>query len=221
VEKVVYTILGINTEGKKELLGLWISENEGSKYWLSVLTELKQRGVQDMLIVCVDGLKGFSDAIRAVFPEAIVQRCIVHQIRNTTKYLPYGDRKNVCTSLRAIYSAATTEAGWEALQQAKTDWPQYAVYMKSWEENWDELSEFFQFDEIIRERIYTTNAVESLHRQFRKATKATTIFPHEQAVLKRLFLAQNNISKNWTATLPHWGKAMAQLKIHFGDRIQF
>jgi len=219
-DKVVYTILGVTMSGKKELLGLWIAESEGAKYWLSVLTELKQRGMQDMLIVCIDGLKGFGDAIRAVFPDAIVQRCIVHQIRNTTKYIPYGDRKRVCASLRSIYAAATMEAGWDALQKAKTDWPQYAVYLASWEEHWDELSEFFQFDQVIRERIYTTNAVESLHRQFRKVTKVTTIFPHEQAVLKRIFLAQSNISKQWTSALPHWGKAMAQLKIQFGDRIQ-
>jgi transposase-like protein len=189
VNKAVYVVIGIAEDGKKDVLGLWIGEAEGAKFWMSVMTDLKNRGVQDMLFASIDGLTGFSEAVKAVFPDVIIQRCIVHQIRNTLKYVPYKDKKAFAASLRAIYTAATEEAGYDALQDVKVQWPQYAAYLKSWEHNWIELSPFYQYAPAIRRILYTTNPIESLNRQFRKVTKSTTIFPHDQALLKLLWLA--------------------------------
>lgn len=219
VVKCAYTVLGVNTEGNKEILGIWIGEHESAKFWLEVLTEIKNRGVEDIVIACVDGLKGFSEAIKTIFPETDIQQCIVHQIRNTMKYVPNKYREAFCKDLRAIYTAPTEEAGFAALQAMKTQWPDYVIYLKSWEEKWHELSPFFRYPPLVRRMIYTTNAVENLHRQLRKVTKTTTIFPHEEAFTKLLWLAQNDISKHWNTPLPNWGTIIAQLAMMYPNRI--
>ena len=217
--KAAYVILGVNTEGMKEILGIWVGENEGAKYWLGILNEIRNRGAADILIACVDGLAGFSEAIHEVFPRAEVQRCIVHQIRNTVKYVSHRDKKKFCADLKNIYGAPTEEAGLAALEAMKKTWSQYAVHLKSWETNWSELSVFFAYPEEIRKIIYTTNAIEGLNRQFRKVTKTTSIFPHNDSLLKLLWLAQNDIVKKWTMPVRDWGKIVGQFAIMFPDRI--
>lgn len=221
VSKAAYIILGINTEGMKEIMGIWVGENEGAKYWLGVLNEIKLRGVNDILIVCIDGLTGFSQAIKEVFPQAEIQRCIVHQIRNTVKYISHKEKKKFCGDLRSIYTAPTEQAGLEALEKMKKNWSQYAIYLKSWETNWSELSTFFIYPAEIRKIIYTTNSIEGLNRQFRKVTKTTSIFPHNDSLAKLLWLAQNDITKKWTMPIRDWGKIIGQFAIMFPERIKF
>lgn len=220
ISKAAYIILGINLEGMKEILGIWVGENEGAKHWLNVLNEIKLRGVSDIFIACIDGLSGFPEAIREVFPQTEIQRCLVHQIRNTVKYINYKDRKKFCADLKNIYGAPTEEAALAALEQVKKDWSQYAVHLKSWENNWSELAVFFVYPEEIRKIIYTTNAIEGLNRQFRKVTKTTSIFPHNESLLKLLWLAQNDITKKWTLPVKNWGKIIGQFSIMFPDRIK-
>lgn len=220
VNRCCYTALGISAEGKKDLLGLWIDQSEGSKFWMGVLSEIKSRGTQDILICCTDGLKGFAEAIKAVYPETCIQRCIVHQVRHTSKHIPHRDKKDFCQDLKAIYTAPTEESGIAALEAAQEKWPQYEVYLRSWEANWGELSALFSFPEEIRRVIYTTNAVEGLHRQFRKVTKTTTIFPHDESLKKILWLAQKDISRKWTAPIRNWGIILPQLTILFPDKIK-
>lgn len=220
VTKCSYTILGITQDGMKELLGIWLAESEGAKFWLQVLNELKNRGVQDILIACIDGLAGFSEAIKTIFPNTEVQRCIVHQVRNTMKYVPHKDRKSFCADLKKIYGAPTEEAGLMALEEVKQAWPQYALYLKSWEQRWPELSTFFVYPQTIRRLIYTTNGIESLHRQLRKVTKTTSVFPHDEALTKLLWLAQRDITKKWNMSLRNWGEVIGQLSIMFPDRIK-
>lgn len=219
VSKAAYVILGVNCEGMKEIIGIWVGENEGAKYWLGILNEIRNRGAADILIACVDGLAGFSEAIHEVFPRAEVQRCIVHQIRNTVKYVSHRDKKKFCADLKNIYGAPTEEAGLAALEAMKKTWSQYAVHLKSWETNWSELSVFFAYPEEIRKIIYTTNAIEGLNRQFRKVTKTTSIFPHNDSLLKLLWLAQNDIVKKWVMPVRDWGKIVGQFAIMFPDRI--
>ena len=219
VSKAAYVMLGINREGMKEIVGIWVGESEGAKFWLGLLNEIRNRGVNDVLIVCVDGLTGFSEAIKAVFPKAEVQRCIVHQVRNTVKYVSHADRKKMCADLKTIYTAPTESAGFSALEEVKKNWPQYGLALRSWETNWAELSTFFAYPEEIRKIIYTTNAIEGLNRQFRKVTKTTTIFPHDQSLLKLLWLAQKDITKKWTVTVHNWGKIIAQFAVFFPERI--
>lgn len=219
INKCAYTVLGINKDGYKDLLGLWISENEGAKFWMSVLSEIKNRGVQDILIACIDGLSGFSEAIKAVFPKTKIQQCIIHQVRNTVKYIPHKYKKAFCSDLKKIYTAPDEKAGLKALDEIKEKWKQYEPYLKSWETKWSELSTFFVYPNEVRRLIYTTNAVESLHRQIRKVTKTTTIFPNDDALTKLLWLAQRDISKKWNMTLRDWGSVIAQLSIMFPDRI--
>lgn len=220
VNKCAYSVLGLTTEGKRELLGLWIGESEGAKFWLSVLTEIKNRGVEDMVIAAVDGLSGFGEAIRTVFPETEVQQCIVHQIRNTVKYVPHKHKEKFCRDLRSIYTAPSEEAGLTALDAVKHQWPDYAVYLKSWEEKWCELSPMFRYPSAIRRIMYTTNPIENLHRQLRKVTKTTTIFPHDEALLKLLWLAQHDITRRWTLPVREWGTVIAQFAIMFPDRVK-
>jgi len=220
VSKAAYIILGVNTEGMKEIIGIWIGENEGAKYWLGILNEIKLRGVADIFIACIDGLAGFSEAIREVFPNAEIQRCIVHQIRNTVKYISHRDKKKFCADLKNIYGAPTEEAGLEALTQMKAKWSQYAIHLKSWESNWSELATFYVYPEEIRKIIYTTNAIEGLNRQFRKVTKTTSIFPHNDSLAKLLWLAQNDITKKWTMPIRDWGKIIGQFAIMFPERIK-
>jgi putative transposase len=220
--KVAYIALGVNLQGYKEVLGIWISESEGAKFWMHVLNEIKNRGVDDIIIVCVDGLKGFPDAIQAIYPKAEIQTCIVHQIRHTMMFVPFKDRKRFCEDLKVIYTAPSEDAGLQALKSVEERWPQYRSYLASWEGRWADLAPFFQYPEAIRRMIYTTNAIENLNRQFRKVTKTTIVFPHDDALLKLLWLAQADISQRWTLmTLRGWGEIMAQLAILFPDRVQF
>jgi transposase-like protein len=219
VNKCSYTVLGVNTEGTREILGLWINETEGAKFWLEVLTEIKHRGVEDILIASVDGLTGFSDAIKTVFPNAEVQQCIVHQIRNTVKHIPHKYKEKFCKDLRNVYTAPTEESGLIALEAVKQQWPDYAVYLNSWENKWHELSPMFHYPQEIRKIMYTTNTIENLHRQLRKVTKTTTIFPHEDALKKLLWLAQHDITRRWTMPIHNWGVVIAQFAILYPDRI--
>jgi len=219
ITKCAYVILGINQQGLKEILGIWVGETEGAKFWLQILNEIKNRGVEDILIACIDGLKGFSDAIKTVYPSTEIQQCIVHQTRNTTKYIPHKHKKQFCADLKNIYTASNEENAFEELKNMKIKWPQYAVYLESWEKKWNELSTFFVYPDAIRRIIYTTNTIESLNRQLRKVTKTTSIFPHNESLTKLLWLAQNDISKKWVQPIRNWGEIIAQFAIFFPDRI--
>lgn len=220
VSKCAYIILGITQEGMKEIVGIWVGETEGAKFWMGVLNEIKQRGVNDILICCIDGLKGFPEAIEAVFPGSQIQQCIIHQIRSTTKYIPYKDKKAFCKDLKKIYTATTEEAGLEALMEVERDWPQYKPYLESWNRKWVLLSPFYNYPAEIRRIIYTTNTIESLNRQFRKVTKTTAIFPHDESLKKLLWLAQRDISKKWTMPIRSWSQILIQFSILFPDKIK-
>lgn len=219
--KCAHIALGITPFGQKEILGIWISETEGAKFWLGVLNDIKNRGVDDVLIVCVDGLKGFPDAIKTIYPKAEVQSCVVHQIRHTVMFIPHKDKEQFCIDLKSVYMAHNEEAGREALHEVMNRWPQYHSYLKSWEDRWADLAPFFSYPEPVRKIIYTTNTIENLNRQFRKVTKTTVVFPHDDALLKLLWLAQTDLSQTWTMPVRNWGEAMAQLTILFPDRVQF
>jgi putative transposase len=218
VTKCAYIILGINESGMKDILGIWINEAEGAKFWMQVLDEIKTRGVQDILIACTDGLAGFAEAIHAIFPDTQIQQCIVHQVRNTLKFIPHKHRKMMAKALRTVYTAPTEEAGLRALEGVKSQFPEYAIYLKSWETKWSLLSPFFSYPQEIRRIIYTTNAIEGLNRQFRKVTKTTSIFPHDEALTKLLFLAAQDISKKWNMTAHNWGIIVSQLAILFPEK---
>jgi transposase-like protein len=221
--KSVYMALGVNFEGQKEVLGLWIAENEGAKFWMAVLSELKNRGVGDILIACMDGLTGFPEAVRAVYPDTRVQLCIVHMVRNSTKFVSYKDLKKVCADLKMIYSAPTEESGLAALQEFKKTWDdKYPMIYQSWDRRWDDLSEFFKYPNEIRRAIYTTNAIESLNYQLRKVTKNRSTFSTDDAIFKILYLAIRNASKKWTMPIKNWGQALNQFAIEFGkERVPF
>jgi putative transposase len=221
VKCAVYVAIGVNLLGRKECLGLWVSENEGAKFWLSVLTELKNRGLEDILIVCTDGLKGFPEAIEAVYPQAMTQTCIVHQIRNSLAFVGYQERKEVAADLKPIYTAATVEEAWLALELFAEKWDErYPLIAKSWRENWVRIEPMFNFTSEIRKAIYTTNAIESLNMSLRKIIKTRGSFPSEEACLKLLYLGLKNVAKKWTMPIPNWGLAMNQFAIMFEDRIQ-
>lgn len=218
--RAVYVAIGVDLEGQKDVLGLWCSANEGSKFWLSVLTDLKNRGVKDMLIVCVDGLKGFPQAIEAVFPMAQVQLCIVHLVRASLKYVTWKERKQVAADLKPIYRAATAAEAEMNLESFMATWGhKYKAIGKLWKENWERVIPFFAFPEEVRKVIYTTNAVEALHRGLRKIIKNRGSFPSEEAALKLLYLALENISEKWE-TVQHWRAALNQFEILWGDRIR-
>ena len=221
--KSVYVALGVNFEGQKEVLGLWIAETEGAKFWMSVLTELKNRGVQDILIACMDGLTGFPEAVRSIFPNTRVQLCIVHMVRNSTKFVSYKDLKKVCADLKTIYSANTEAAGRDALEGFGKNWDKkYPMIYKSWVQHWEDLSEFFKYPPEIRKAIYTTNAVESLNYQLRKVTKNRSTFCTDDAIFKILYLAIRNASEKWTMPIRDWGQALNQFAIEFGnERVPF
>lgn len=220
ISKCVYIILGIDTKGMKDVLGFWVGENESSKFWLGVLSELKQRGVKDILIACIDGLKGFPEAIESVYPNTQIQLCIIHQIRNTVKYIPHKDRKKFCDDLKSVYRAINEKQGFDALQNMKKNWKQYEVYLNSWDNKWGQLKTFFDYPEEIRNIIYTTNTIESLNRQFRKVTKTTSLFPSDEALEKLLWLAQKDITKRWTSSVRNWGVIYAQLATIFPEKIE-
>ena len=220
INKAVYTLLALNLEGKKEILGIYLSENEGANYWLSILTELQNRGVQDVLIACVDGLAGFPEAIGAVFPEAEVQLCILHQIRNSMKYVACKNQKVFMADLKPVYRASTLSAAEQALDDLESKWgDQYPIVIKSWRTKWSLLSAFYKYPEPIRKIIYTTNAVEAVHRQFRKLTKTKGAFPNENSLLKLLYSGIINASEKWTMPVQNWPQALSQLAIYFEGRL--
>ena len=220
VKRAAYVILGINLEGKKDVIGIYIGENETSKFWLQVLTDMKSRGVKDVLISSIDGLPGFSDAIKTVFPKAEVQRCIVHQIRNTLGNVPWKDRKSLAQDLKTIYNAPTEEQGFIELERIEEKWwSKYIYALKSWRNNWSELSTFFKYTPEIRKMMYTTNAVESLHMQLRKVSKTKTVFPTDDSLVKILYLATIGVTKKWTVPVRDWVLILGQLQIHFEDRL--
>ncbi len=221
VTRAIYNVLGIDRNGHKDLLGMYVSKSEGANFWLSVLTDLQNRGVKDILIACVDGLKGFPDAIKSVFPDTSVQLCIVHQIRNSVKYVGSKHQKEFMKDLRPVYGAVTKEAGEMALDQLEAKWgEQYPIVIKSWRDNWDRLSEFFQYTAPIRRLIYTTNTVEGYHRQIRKVTKNKGVFPNDTALEKLVYLAYRNIRKKWTMPISNWAQISQQLAIKFGERFK-
>ena len=220
INKAVYLALGVNMEGHKELLGLWLSENEGAKFWLNVLTELQNRGVKDILIACVDGLKGFPDAINAVFPETQIQLCIVHMVRNSVKYVPWKDYKAVTAELKQIYQSVTEEEALLALNQFAEHWDdKYPQISKSWRTHWHNLNTLFNYPADIRKVIYTTNAIESLNSVIRKAIKKRKLFPTDDSAKKVIYLAIQNASKKWTMPIRDWKPALNRFMIEFEERL--
>lgn len=220
VKKAAYIVLGINKDGYKDIMGVWVGENESSKFWLGVLNDLKQRGVEDILIMCSDNLKGIKQAIEAAYPNTIQQRCIVHMIRNSVKFVSYKDLREFCKDLRSIYTAKNEEEGYAQLQKVKEKWQdKYASAFKTWEENWESICPFYQFSDSIRKIMYTTNTIESLNRQFRKYTKTKSVFPTDMALMKCLYLSVKNISKKWTQPYRNWGPILSELSIMFEGRI--
>jgi transposase-like protein len=220
IKKSAYAVLGYNLDGFKEILGIWISESESAKFWLTVLNELKNRGVKDILITTVDGLTGFEAAIKTAFPETEVQRCIVHQIRNSTKFVSYKDRKQFCNDMKEIYKAPTEEAGREALRNFRDKWgKKYSYAIQSWETNWDSLATFFKYPEEIRKIIYTTNAIESYNNSVKKVAKTKGSFPSDDALLKTLYLSTMDAEKKWSQRMRTWNSVIGNLIIYFGDRI--
>jgi len=218
VVKAAYVVLGVNMHGEKEVLGIWIGANESSKFWLSVLNDLKNRGVDDVLIFCVDGLNGFKEAIGAVYPFARIQRCIIHQLRASMRYVSYKDRRAFAADLKTIYTAVNEDAALDNLLSVKETWEsKYPNAIKSWEDNWDDLITFLAFPGYMRKIMYTTNAIESLNSQFRKVTKAKLIFPNDESLMKMLYLATQNVSKKWTRIYPNWDLVINQLNIMFED----
>ena len=220
VNKALYVALAINWEGRKEVLGLWLADTEGAKFWMSVLTDIKNRGVEDILIACMDGLTGFPDAVKAVFPDSHIQHCIVHMIRNSTKFVSYKDLKAVCRDLKEVYSAINAESGHEALEEFGKKWnDKYPMIQASWERNWNDLTEFFNYPKDIRRAIYTTNAIESLNFSLRKVTRNKSSFPDDDSIYKVMYLAIKNASTRWTMSIKDWGLAVNQFAILFDGRV--
>ena len=220
INKAVYMALGVNLDGHKEVLGLWVAKEEGAKFRLKVVTELKNRGVKDMFIACVDGLKGFPEAIESVYPETQVQLCIVHMVRNSLRFVPWKDKKAVVADLKTIYTATNAEMAKENLKSFRTKWNEkYPTIADSWERNWEGLIPFLSYPDYIRKAIYTTNAIESLNRSLRKVSKTRGSFPNDESALKLLYLALSNISKKWTMPIRLWKQALNQFVILFPGRM--
>jgi transposase-like protein len=219
INKCVYIVIGLKPDGMKEVLGYWIEKTESAAFWMSVLTDLKARGVEDILIACTDNLKGFTQAIKAVFPQAVTQLCIVHQIRNSCKFVVYKDRQVFCQDLKKVYTAINNQVALEEFEQFKLKWyAKYKYAIKSWEENWDNLSNYFEYPLELRKIIYTTNTIENLNRGIRKYTKTKTQFPNENAAAKSIFLAIKNIEQAWNSPIPNWGLILNQYLIIFEHR---
>ena len=219
INKCVYTVLGIDMEGCKDILGCWIGENEGASFWAGVCADLRKRGVSDILVACHDNLKGLSEAINATFPKTKNQLYIVHQIRNSTKFVPYKDRKAVCADLKKIYGAVNLDDAEYALEEFRKNWvKKYPSILKSWDANWTELTTFFEYPPEIRHLIYTTNAVEAYHRQLRKFTKTKSILPTDDSIRKVIYFSVREITKTWTMPARDWGMAYSQIMIYFDDR---
>ena len=220
VKKAVYIAIGINMEGIKEVLGMWVGENESAKYWLSILNGLKNRGVEDILIACVDGLTGFDNAIEAVYPKTEIQQCIIHQIRNTTRFVSYKDIKALMADLKRVYAAVDEETALYELEAFGEKWNgKYPKIAQSWEANWPKLSTYFKYPQEVRTLIYTTNAIEGFNRQLRKVTKSKSVFPTDDSLLKMLYLAMMDITKKWTGKRRDWGIIHSQMEVFFADRL--
>ena len=221
VKRAVYIALGIDMNGKKDVIGMYVGENEGAKFWLSIINGLKKRGVQDILIACVDGLNGFPQAIEAVYPKTEIQQCIIHQIRNTTNYVSYKDLKKLMADLKMVYAAPDEAAALEELESFGEKWnSKYPKIYKSWSEHWATLSTYFKYPNEVRKLIYTTNAIEGFNRQLRKVTKSRTVFPSDDSLLKMLYLATMDITKKWTGRRRDWSQIRAQLEIYFEERLE-
>lgn len=220
VKKAVYIAIGINMSGIKEVLGMWVGENESAKYWLSILNGLRNRGVEDILIACVDGLTGFDNAIEAVYPKTEIQQCIIHQIRNTTRFVSYKDIKALMADLKRVYAAANEETALYELEAFGEKWnAKYPKIAQSWEANWSKLSTYFKYPQEVRTLIYTTNVIEGFNRQLRKVTKSKSVFPTDDSLLKMLYLAMIDITKKWTGKRRDWGIIHSQLEVFFADRL--
>ena len=220
VKKAVYLAIGIDREGRKEVMGFWIGENESSKYWLNILNELKNRGVQDILIMSVDNLKGFSEAISSVFSRTEIQKCIVHQIRNSIRHISYKDVREFASELKEMYNAPTLEQAENRLDALEEKWgKKYMAVINSWRSNWNELTTYFKYDTKIRKLIYTTNPIESLNRQLRKYTKTKSLYPTDEALMKSVYLSLKEATKKWTGRISDWGEIYSQLSIYFEGRI--
>ena len=218
--KAVYTILGVRIDGRKEVLGLYLSDTEGANFWLSVLTDMQNRGLEDILIACVDGLKGFPEAINSLFPKTEVQLCVIHQIRNSLRYVASKNQKEFMRDLKPVYRASTKELAETALSELDDKWgKKYPLVINSWYSKWDKLSNYFKYPESIRKVIYTTNIIESVHRQFRKLTKTKGAFPNENSLMKLLYLGIQNAQKKWTMPIPNWSLTISQLAIFFEERL--
>jgi transposase-like protein len=221
ISRAVYCVIGLNQEGQKELLGMYIGEHEGAKFWLQVLTDLQNRGVEDIFIACIDNLSGFADAIHSIFPNTEIQSCIVHQVRNSIKYVSYKDAKAFLKDLKQVYQATTKDLAEKHLVQLEATWgARYPKVTESWKRNWDNLSAYFKYNKQIRRIIYTTNIIEGFHRQLRNVTKSKGAFTSEDALMKILFLAQENICSKWNRPVHNWNQTLAQLSIIFGDRLK-
>lgn len=220
VKKTVYVVYALTVDGKKEVLGIWVGEAESAKFWMKVLVDLKNRGVQDILIASVDGLKGFEEAITSVFPNTEVQQCVVHQIRSSTKFVSYKDRKSLCADLKLVYTAANEEAGLDALDKFEEKWgKKYPHAVKGWRDNWARLATFFKYPPEIRKIIYTTNAIEGLNRIIRKATKTRCSFPTDDSLTKMLYLIIMDATEKWTNPVHNWSSIINQLSVYFGERV--
>ncbi|AQS08066.1 transposase, mutator family [Clostridium saccharobutylicum] len=220
MNKAVYICLGYNMQGYKEILGSWVDEAEGAKFWLKICTDLKNRGVREILIACMDGLKGLPEAIKTVFPSVNIQTCIVHQIRNSVKYIASKDKKEFIKDLKCVYKASTEELALAQLDNLKDKWgDKYAIVIDSWYNNWSHLSTFFTFSPEIRKMIYTTNTLEGFNRQIRKYTKSRTVFPTDESLSKCVYLATMEIIEKWTQPTPNWGRTLAELSIVFEEQL--
>lgn len=220
MKKAVYIAIGIDLDGRKDVLGMWVGENESAKYWTTVLNSLRNRGVEDIFIACTDNLTGFSAAIEAVFPKTEIQNCIIHQIRNSTRYVSYKDLKALMADLKAVYAAVDENAALDALETFSEHWDKkYPKISSSWRDNWPNLSTYFKFPQEIRRLIYTTNAIEGFNRQLRKVTKAKSVFPTDDSLLKMLYLAMMDITRKWTGRRQGWSMIHAQLTVYFTDRM--
>lgn len=221
INRAAYVVIGVTIDGNKDILGIWIGENESSKFWLGILNDLKNRGVQDVLLFSVDGLTGLKEAINAAFPKAEMQRCIIHQLRNSFKYVSYKDLKAFSKDFKSVYNALNEEVALEKLYELKDKWgKEYPYAIKSWESNWDILSAFYKFPEEVRKIIYTTNIIEGLNRQYRKVTKSKTMFPTDSSLEKVLYLASQNVMKKWTRRYPNWDRVLSELVIHYPGRLE-
>ncbi|MBA3286174.1 MAG: IS256 family transposase [Nitrosopumilus sp.] len=219
INKTIFLVIGLNKEGKKEVLGMWINETESASFWLTVLTDLKARGVEDILIACTDNLKGFTDAIKSSYPKTLTQLCVVHQIRNSCRYVVWKDKKEFVTDLKAVYAAPNQEAAANALDEFEAKWgKKYGYAIQSWRTNWEDLTHYFHFPQEIRHIIYTTNVIESLNSGIRKYTRSKSVFPDDSSAIKAVYLAINNLEKKWTMTIRNWGAILNQFIIIFENR---